>query len=271
VPGVAPFPSAPASRARRAGRARRGARAGAALAAALLCAVPLAARAEPAGVARPARVAEAAAAGSGAVRGGVVVLRKPLFGGLEPAEDASGVLVYVTGFASDPPVEQALLHQRDKTFEPRVLPVVSGQRVRFPNHDDIYHNVFSVSPVQPFDLGQYKASDPPKEVAFERAGLVPVYCNIHPQMLSYVVVLENGAFATTGPDGSFAIEGLPAGELVVNAWLPGAQRASQPVRVEPGGAAEVRLELRQTEKIGPHKRKDGTPYPRKSSGKYEGG
>jgi len=226
------------------------------LAAILSCALAAPALAQPA---------------DGAVRGQVVVLRKPLFGDLEPAEDASGVLVYVTGFSSGPPRELALLHQRDKQFEPRLLPVVAGQRVSFPNHDDIYHNVFSVSPAQAFDLGQYKASDPPKEVAFERAGLVPVYCNIHPQMLSYVVVLENGAFATTARDGSFAIEGVPPGERVVNAWLPGAQRASQTVSVEAGGAAEVRLELRQTEKIGPHKRKDGSPYPRKSSGKYEGG
>jgi len=100
---------------------------------------------------------------------------------------------------------------------------------------------------------------------------VPVYCNILPQMLSYVVVLENGAFATTAADGSFAIEGIPPGERAVNAWLPGAQRASETVVIEPGGVAELRLELRQTEKIGPHKRKDGSDYPRKSSGKYEGG
>ena len=66
-------------------------------------------------------------------------------------------------------------------------------------------------------------------------------------------------------------EGLVIATGAAPRRLPGAQRASQPVRVEPGGAAEVRLELRQTEKIGPHKRKDGTPYPRKSSGKYEGG
>jgi plastocyanin len=224
------------------------------LALAILCTAPAApARAEPA---------------AGAVRGAVTVLHEKLFGGLAPAADASGVLVYVTGFASGAPREVALLHQRDKRFEPRLLPVVAGQRVRFPNHDDIYHNVFSVSPVQPFDLGQYKASDPPQEVAFERAGLVPVYCNIHPQMLSYVVVLENGAFATTAADGSFAIAGVPPGERVVNAWAPGAQRASQTVVVAPGGVAELRLELRQTEKIGPHRRKDGTPYPRKSSGKY---
>ena len=72
----------------------------------------------------------------------------------------------------------------------------------FPNRDRLYHNVFSVSPTLSFDLGQYKSSDPPRTQVFEKAGLVPVYCNIHPQMISYVVVLENRAFAVTGEDGA---------------------------------------------------------------------
>jgi hypothetical protein len=136
--------------------------------------------------------------------------------------------------------------------------------VSFPNLDRIYHNVFSVSPLAPFDLGQYKSTEPPRTVAFERAGLVPVYCNIHPQMLSYVVVLENDAFAVTAKDGRFAIDALPAAsDLLLNAWLPGAKRVSQPLRVESGQTLDVALRVEQSERIAPHKRKDGSSYPPK--------
>lgn len=205
-------------------------------------------------------------AGTGRVEGSVEVLRRQAFRGLVPADDRSGAVVYVTGFADRAPAETVLLHQRDERFEPRVLPVVAGQTVSFPNHDRIYHNVFSVSPVQRFDLGQYKSSDPPRSVTFERPGLVPVFCNIHPQMLSYVVVLENRAFAVPDAEGRFAIDGVPSGPATVNAWIPGAQRVSQAVEVPAGGSVAVRLELRQVERIQPHKRKDGSDYPKERYG-----
>ena len=208
-------------------------------------------------------------AASASVRGSVELLRRKLLGGIGPSDDRSGVVIYVTGFQRDAPREVALLAQDDKQFVPRVLPIVRGQTVHFPNEDDIYHNVFSVSPLASFDLGQYKASDAPRSVEFERAGLVPVYCNIHPQMLSYVVVLENDAYAVTTPDGRFAIGGLPAdSDLVLNAWIPGAQRVSQPLRVAAGETREVELRVEQSQRLAPHRRKDGSTYPRKRGPGY---
>jgi plastocyanin len=205
--------------------------------------------------------APALAADTGTVRGAITLVEKGTFGGEQPSDDASGVVVYVTGFTRAAPAAIAELRQRKQRFEPRVLPVVRGQTVTFPNDDRIYHNVFSVSPLAEFDLGQYKGQDPPRTVTFEKPGLVPVYCNIHPQMLSYVAVLENDAFVVTGKDGRFEIGGLPSGALVLNAWAPGATRVSQPIDVTPGGVVEAALTVRKTEKVGPHKRKDGSDYP----------
>ena len=199
--------------------------------------------------------------GTGVVRGKVTVLKKKLFGGLGPSGDASGVVVYVTGYGAPAPEQAAVLEQENERFVPRVLPIVAGQTVSFPNRDRVYHNVFSVSSIEPFDLGQYKSSDPPRTQAFATPGLVPVYCNIHPQMISYVVVLENDAFAVTGEDGAFELRGVRAGPIALNAWLPGAQRVTKQLELAPDAEATVELQLAQTQTVPPHMRKDGTPYP----------
>ena len=199
---------------------------------------------------------------TGGVRGSIELARRSPLGGLAASDDRSGVVVYVTGFTSPPPGGVVELRQHRQRFEPRLVAIVRGQTVTFPNDDRIYHNVFSVSPLASFDLGQYKGKDPPRTVTFEQPGLVPVYCNIHPQMLSYVAVLENDAFAITGKDGGFEIHGIPAGERVVNAWMPGAQRVSQTVRIDAGQVAELAFRVEQTERLEPHKRKDGSDYPK---------
>jgi hypothetical protein len=136
--------------------------------------------------------------------------------------------------------------------------------VTFPNRDPIYHNVFSVSPVHSFDLGQYRWSDLPRSERFDTPGLVPVFCNIHPSMIAFVAVLENDAFATSGADGRFRIERVPPGERVVQAFLPGAERVSQTLAVEAGRVYELAFTLVEA-RIPPHKRKDGSDYPRPGS------
>lgn len=204
----------------------------------------------------------AGAEGPGAlVRGSIHVKERSLFSGLREREDRSGVVVYLTGFAQPGQPEPATLGQRNERFEPRLLPIVAGQTVLFPNFDRLYHNVFSVSPVKPFDLGQYRSTDPPRSIVFESPGLVPVYCNIHPHMISYVVVLENPAYALTGADGRFEIPGAPLGPVTVNAWTPGAARVSQDLMLAEGTESEIELELVANERIESHKRKDGSPYP----------
>lgn len=197
----------------------------------------------------------------GYVTGKVTVYQKSFFGKLKKKKDMSGVVVYITGFKSDAPEKIPDIVQKDKHFSPHILPVVAGQKVRFPNYDKIYHNVFSISPIKSFDLGQYKSSEPPKLVTFEKSGLVPVYCNIHPEMLTYVVVLENTAYALTDKDGAFQINDVPAGNYTINAWLPKAKRVSQEIQIQPRQKIEVHLELKELLKIKPHKRKDGSEYP----------
>ena len=113
--------------------------------------------------------------------------------------------------------------QKDGTFRPHVLPVLVGTTVEWPNNDDIYHNVFSMSEPKPFDLGIYKSKET-KRVTFDKPGRVDVFCSIHTKMNCIVLVLENPLFAVTDKNGNFTITNVPAGTYPLKAWherLPG--------------------------------------------------
>lgn len=136
--------------------------------------------------------------------------------------------------------------QKGALFSPRILPVAAGTVVEWPNDDDIFHNVFSISEAKEFDLGLYKHPEV-KRVTFDRPGRVDILCSIHTQMSAVVLVLENPFFAKSDEAGRFAIRGLPAGRYTLRAWherLPSVRRevvvpAEGEVKVEfvlgPGG------------------------------------
>jgi plastocyanin len=103
-------------------------------------------------------------------------------------------------------------------FSPQFLPVLASTTIQWPNNDDIYHNVFSVSDAAQFDLGLYKDCPPDKQVKFDRPGKVDVYCSIHSNMHCIVLVMENPYFATTDRSGHFSITNVPPGKYKVKAW-----------------------------------------------------
>lgn len=107
--------------------------------------------------------------------------------------------------------------QKDGTFRPHVLPVMVGTTVEWPNHDEIYHNVFSMSEPRPFDLGIYKSNET-KKVTFDKPGRVDVFCSIHTKMSCIVLVLETPFFAATDKQGKYRINNIPAGTYPVKAW-----------------------------------------------------
>ncbi len=181
--------------------------------------------------------------------------------------DASGVVVYMVGFKQPAPVGLVPgMRQQGSQFVPQLLAITAGQSVVFPNRDTQFHNVFSLSPAQRFDLGQYKKGGS-KVRKFPRVGIVSVYCNIHPKMSATILVLPNRAFTTTGKDGSFELKGVPAGTHKLFAYNRHASRPGKAtVTVGAGAVAEVRLTVNQTKFSFLHKNKYGETY--RKAGKY---
>ncbi len=191
---------------------------------------------------------------------GVVRVNKP--GG--STADPSGVVVYLESVpgALPPPAERAhpQVRQRDLQFTPALTVVVQGTTVDFPNDDKVFHNVFSFSEAAKFDLGLYK-SGTSKSVTFRQPGVVNLYCNIHPEMISKIKVLATTYYAVVGKDGSFRIPNVPPGTYPLVAWQSFGPEYRGQVTVV-GGAAPVAIQLTAGQPDTRHVRKDGTPYGR---------
>jgi plastocyanin len=199
----------------------------------------------------------AGAAGAGTLRGKVEVLEKDG----KRAQDAADAVVWVEG---PPPARVrpggATVTMKSKAFLPRVTVVGVGASVEFPNQDAIFHNVFSVSGDNRFDLQLYKKPKTASK-AFEHPGIVRIYCNIHPQMSGFVLVRDNPYWAKVAQDGSYAIPDVPAGTWVLKAWHERAGESAQTVQVKDAGAVEAAFTLDASRfKRAPHKNKFGKDY-----------
>jgi len=140
---------------------------------------------------------------------------------------AADVIVYVVGFSEQASTTApgATIAQHGRKFEPDLVAITVGQSVSFPNRDPFLHNVFSQSAARKFDLGSFKKGET-KDKQFPNAGVVDVYCNIHPEMAATILVLPNNRHTRAAPDGSFTIDGVPPGRWTVFAY---SRRATKPV------------------------------------------
>ena len=117
-----------------------------------------------------------------------------------------------------PPKDHVQLDQKYLQFTHRVVPVLKGTTVDFTNHDPVYHNVFSNSKTNHFDLGR-KRKGMKASVVMTRSEIpVKVYCEIHSGMKSNILVLDNPYFTVVQPGQKFQIPNIPPGTYSLVAW-----------------------------------------------------
>ena len=137
-----------------------------------------------------------------------------------------------------------VMDQKNAHFVPRIVVVPAGGRVRFLNSDPMFHNVFSLSPIKKFDLGRYPKGNS-KFVTFDHPGVVQVFCDIHAEMIGFVVVVDGQHYAVLEADGHYRISDVAPGNYDVAVWAEGMSqfRTVGHVTVAATGATEFTASL----------------------------
>jgi len=150
-----------------------------------------------------------------------------------PVEDA---IVYAVPARPTAPAAalKYSVDQVNRQFVPRINVVQAGTAVRFPNSDNIRHSVYSFSPAKVFTLKLYagKSTDP---VVFDKAGLVVLGCNIHDQMVSWLLVVDTPYFARTDHAGAATLSRLPPGDYTLRTWhepMTEDEQVTEPLHVD---------------------------------------
>jgi len=155
------------------------------------------------------------------------------------------VFVYVKSGVSGsypPPSEPVLLDQQGCTYHPHVIGVQANQPIKIRNSDDTLHNIHPRPTINAeFNIGQPRKGMESTKTFDKQEIMIPVGCDVHPWMRSYISVVDHPFFAVSKDDGSFEIKGLPAGEYEVEAYHEKLKTASGRVTVKDGEAATLDL------------------------------
>lgn len=155
---------------------------------------------------------------------------------------ATPAVIYASDMpdAVAPPQAHAILKQRHLHFSPELLPVLRGTTVEFVNEDPTAHNVFSPSPADPFDLGTF--GEGARTHLFRARGPHVILCNVHVEMVAWILVLSNPHFTTVDEGGRFALK-LPPGRHRLVLWRPRERELDKEVEVPPDGKIDLDWDL----------------------------
>ena len=150
----------------------------------------------------------------------------------------------IAGKTFPAPKDQPVMDQKGLTFVPQLMVVQQHTTVQFLNSDNVQHNVFWPSiggdKKAAKNLGTWPKGEQ-RPFTFDKAGVVPLFCNVHPEMEAYIVVSPTPYFAQTDDGGNYKIKDIPDGSYTVTAWHEGAKSQSKPVTVSGGGKADFTL------------------------------
>ncbi|MGO9803792.1 MAG: methylamine utilization protein [Steroidobacteraceae bacterium] len=122
------------------------------------------------------------------------------------------------GAAHRPAPIRAVMDQVNRAFLPDLLVIPVGSTVVFPNSDSVSHQIYSFSPAKRFQLPLYRGTPYPP-VHFDQTGVVTLGCNIHDEMVGYLVVTDAAYFGRTDAKGAWSSE-VARGRYRISIWHP---------------------------------------------------
>lgn len=150
----------------------------------------------------------------------------------------------IAGKTFPAPKDQPVMDQKGLVFVPHIMVVQQGTTVQFLNSDTVQHNVFWTAIGGDKKAGKNLGTWPKGEkrpYTFDKPGVVPLLCNVHPEMAAYIVVSPTPYFAETDDSGNYKIKDVPDGSYTVVVWHEGAKNQSKPVTVSGGTKADFTL------------------------------
>ena len=140
--------------------------------------------------------------------------------------------------------QHVTIDQKGLMFMPHITVVAQGTTIEFLNSDSVAHNVFwpSISGNKKLtgNLGTWPKGEK-KSFKFDNPGVVPLLCNVHPEMAGYIVVSPTPYFAETDASGNYKIDNVPDGKYNVVAWHEGMKPQTKSVDVAGTGKADFTL------------------------------
>lgn len=174
-----------------------------------------------------------------------------LFSPVQTGKDGglANVFVYIKSgledLAFEPPKETVVIDQRGCQYVPRVVALRAGQLLTVKNSDPVSHNIHPV----PVNNREWNQQQPPGAPDLQRKFarpevMIPVKCNVHNWMRSFVGVLDHPYFTVTGDTGAFEWDSVPAGEYTITAWHETLGELTQKIALARSSEQEVTFTFR---------------------------
>ncbi len=135
------------------------------------------------------------------------------------------------------------MDQQGMKFIPHILTVTKGDTVKFLNHDNVAHNVYSPDN-EGFNLGTFKQNED-RPYTFSRDGTYSILCSIHPEMLGFIFVGQNPYAAAVDKKGQYTLKDVPPGTYKLGVWNAHLKAPEKQVTVAAGKTVTENVALKR--------------------------
>ncbi len=140
-----------------------------------------------------------------------------------------------------------LMDQENFMFVPETLAVQLGDKVRFKNSEEAFHNVMCLDDKPPFNVNLAKGQEHVHEpkVADGTKKPLDIRCVFHGSMKGWLFVVPHRHFKLTDASGAFQFNGFPPGKYQLRVAHPAGELflETKPRQIEPGSSVEWNLTL----------------------------